>query len=443
MPCGAALAGLLLSLGAADTLRAQEIVLPLDPAVVRSLTRALQSANPELSARRAALQAAEANVGAVGWAPPLTLSGEMDDVPNGTNPGGAGVRIALEREFLTGGRREAARALAETDVRAAEAALYAAERRVLARSSSAILQIVDGATIARLLAAQDSLLQAAEESVRGRFSVGEARYVDVLRLRTERLRVQSDRATFLTQASVARAVLLGLLGADTEGVQVLLDSLALRDPTGVLIAELPPPPDVDSLLTVSGAIRLADAAVERAQAGRAVLLAGQRPRIAGSIGAQRMPGDLGGSSVGPTFGASVSLPFTARRANEAARFAADRQLAAAEAARTATRALVRTDLTAARERYDAARARLGLFEEALMRGAREERESALAAYRNGELSLIELIDFERALARAEIERLRARSEAAAALIELLYTTGDASEGLALDFGPESRGHDER
>ena len=50
---------------------------------------------------------------------------------------------------------------------------------------------------------------------------------------------------------------------------------------------------------------------------------------------------------------------------------------------------------------------------------RQERESALAAYRTGSLSLLELLDFERALSRAEIERIRALVDAADAWADLL------------------------
>ena len=68
---------------------------------------------------------------------------------------------------------------------------------------------------------------------------------------------------------------------------------------------------------------------------------------------------------------------------------------------------VRARIAAAAERYAAARERLAVFDAALLRGAREERESALASYRTRGLSLLELLDFERALARAEIDRVRA------------------------------------
>jgi cobalt-zinc-cadmium efflux system outer membrane protein len=78
----------------------------------------------------------------------------------------------------------------------------------------------------------------------------------------------------------------------------------------------------------------------------------------------------------------------------------------------------RAELGAARDRYEAARRRLAVFESALLRGAADEREAALAAFRSGELSLLELIDFERALSRAEIIRLQTLIEAADAFAAL-------------------------
>ena len=48
----------------------------------------------------------------------------------------------------------------------------------------------------------------------------------------------------------------------------------------------------------------------------------------------------------------------------------------------------------------------------------EEREAALGAFRAGDFTLLELLDFERALARVDIERARAAMDAAAALADM-------------------------
>jgi outer membrane protein TolC len=386
-----------------------------------SVLRALiLDANPEIAARRAAIEAAGARVSATGFAPPLALSAEAEEIPGGLDVLSSNLRIGLEKEFLSGGRRDAARALAGTEVSAARAVLELTEQRLISDGNRAIYRVAGGTRIARRLAAEDSLLVGAEGALRARFSVGEARYVDVLRLRTERLRIQSERAEALTEVATGRRILQTLLGSTERSpgevdrrVEALVQAVA--DPFGA--DSLPAAPDLDSLLARSGATRLADVAVERARASRALRQAEQRPHLSGTLGLQRFDGP-GGSTFGPQIGASLSLPTTARRANQLGLTAASSEIVAAEASRAATLAALRGALLSARDRYEAARARLSLFDAALLVGARQEREAALASYGAGELSLLELIDFERALSRAEIERIQARLDAADALADL-------------------------
>jgi cobalt-zinc-cadmium efflux system outer membrane protein len=388
-------------------------------------------ANPELAAARASVLAAQARVGATGFAPPLTLSAEAEEIPGGIDLTGAGsLRVEVGHEFLSGRRRRAARALAATGVTGAEAALAGAERRVLADAERALARAAGWSAIARRLAAEDSLLAGAEEALRARFSVGEARYVDVLRLRTERLRIQTERAEALAEARAGRRVLEALAGsADTAGLAPVIDA-AIAERGARLVTALPGAPAVEPLVAGSPAVRRAEAVLAAARAERQLLAAQQRPRVTASAGVQRFGGDAEGHAVGPTLGASVTLPSTARRANRAALAAADARIAAAAAERDAVLAGVRAEGVAAAERYEAARTRLATFDAALLRGAREEREAALAAYRTGGLSLVELIDFERALARAEMERLGAALDAADALRDLL-ASGSGTEGAGI------------
>jgi cobalt-zinc-cadmium efflux system outer membrane protein len=187
---------------------------------------------------------------------------------------------------------------------------------------------------------------------------------------------------------------------------------------------LAPGPSLDSLLAASPAVLRAEAEMTRARAASAVVQSEFRPRIAATVGAQRFVED-GISTVGPLLGFAVTLPFTANRARRTARAADERRIALAETGLSFVRAQVRAALAAAHTRYESARERLAVYDAALLRGAREERESALAAYRDGELSLLELLDFERAIAHADIERVRARAEAVAAYADLiLAATGD-------------------
>ena len=408
---------------------------PPDTSALVALRAAILQSNPELIARRAAVAAAQARLDAAGFALPLVLSGEVEEVPRGFNVARAGsARITVDRELVSGGRRAAAWSLASADVAAVSAGLYVAEQRVMALGVQALTRAAGWSAIARRLEDEDSTLSSAEGSVRARFAVGGARYVDVLRLRTERLRVEAEQASAVTEARIARQALEALIaGRDAlpSSAQVFLDSLigerigaftavdTAPGPARAQRVQLPPPPDIDSLLVASGVLRVLDASVTQAQAASQLLLANRRSRLTGFLGAQRFLGDGGNFTLGAVAGASISLPFTAGRANATAGAAAQSDVTAALAERSATLSSVRTELLAARARYEAARARFAVYNAALLAGAREERESALAAYRAGTLTLIELLDFERALAAAEIDRLTSRLDAATALTDLL------------------------
>ena len=317
------------------------------------------------------------------------------------------------------------------EFRAAEARLQAAEVRVLAAAFHAGARVAGWHTILERLAAQDTMLASAEQSLRTRFSVGEAAYVDVLRLRTERLRVAGERATADVSAGTALLELETLFAsldslADTAGLarrREWLGSLRQAIVTALPAEDiLPPPPDVEELVRGSGALAAAEAVVAGAVGRRQQLLVAQRPRFAVGLGVQRFgvePGESNDFRLGPTLGLSLTLPFTAGRANRTAAIAADRAVEAAEAAARLQLSGRTRAVAVARARYAAARERLGTIAPALLQGAREERESALAAYQNGRLSLLALLDFERALAGAETARIFTYLEAVDALAALL------------------------
>lgn len=387
--------------------------------------RTLVASNAKLIAARLALRAAEARVAASGNRSPAALSAEAEEIPSGINLTKAGsFRLDVEQELLGSSLRKAQRRAASADTDIARAALAVAERRLLSSLDRDLMRLTGWNAVARRLAAEDDLLSSAEASLRGRFASGDSRYVDVLRLRTERLRVQSERAAAITEAGAARTAILGLLGITETSTDLrsALDRIGQVDPS-LALAPIPP---IDSLLNSSGAMQLSQARVGRANALRQLSIAELGRRMTASVGAQRFQNERGGYLVGPALGFSTTLPFTTPKANRAKAQAAVLDLQFAEADQHAQVAMLRSAIAVARDRYEAARNRLSIYETALLRGAREERESALASFRSGDLSLTELLDFERALARAEVDRIRARIEAAEALGDV-YAAFDEPE----------------
>ena len=433
--------GLGLLTGLPLTAAAGQDILSTDTTSAGRIWAAVRVSNLDLVAAQRRVEAAQARARSLGFAAPATLSAQVEDV-RGLDMGAATTRVQFEREVLIGGRGRAARALGATEVDLAQAGLEITERRLLGQTMRGLAALYGWTRIGERLGAEDSLLAAAELSLRDRFAVGDARYVDVLRVRAERLRVQTEVAAAVAEAQGARENLTALAGGAAHPAAVafaaLLDSALVGSPPFQAVVP-PSTPPMDSLLALSGRVRFADAAVDHARAAREVVLAEQRPRLALGLGAQVFT-DAEARKVGPTLGVSLGLPFTAHRANTARAAATERDVAATEAEQQAALLAVRADLAIAAARYTAARERLAIFDRMLLVGAREERETALAAYRNGELSLIELLDFERALARAETDQWRARMVAMAALADLLSggDSGPDSERLGPGILEETR-----
>ena len=120
--------------------------------------------------------------------------------------------------------------------------------------------------------------------------------------------------------------------------------------------------------------------------------------------------------------------------------AAEADILSARSVSSATTAATRGALATARARYEAARERLASYDAALLLAAREERTSALAAYRDGALTLLDLLDFERALAQAEIGRLRTLLDGYAGLASLLSGTVTSEAGSKTNI-PSATGPD--
>jgi outer membrane protein TolC len=286
-------------------------------------------------------------------------------------------------------------AIATAEAAAAAAKLDGVRLRLASGVTRAFLETVVQERIALRLAQEDSLLLRAEATLNSRFAVGQARYVDVIRLRTERLRVQAELLDAQTEGSRAQLQLRALAGRDVPPVQAM--SVTLRMP-GV-------PSNVDSLLAAAPVLKMAAAEQERARAALMLASAEGTRRISGNIGVQRFTHDAG-STIGPAIGLSVSLPSTNRRMVLAGIEAAQIDSAASEAHTRATASLLRAEISAALSQIEATGRRIAGVDQQLINAAREEREAALTAYVTGDMTLIELLDFERSLSRAEVQLLQ-------------------------------------
>ncbi len=390
-------------------------------AALDSLRVEVVSRHPSLVALRGRLAAARAAATATGLRGPATLSTGVSEAPGSALDQG-NLRVELAREVGAASRLRAERARADIEVNGAEVALEAATRAIEPTLLSALLETAGARRIAERLGAEDAMLDDAEQGLRTRFAVGEASFVDVLRVRTERLRVQSERAEMVAVEAAARATLMALLATDETGGMSRLaraDSLIARTTIAEWRSRLPGDAEARALRPVVLDLQLADLAIARAEGSKALGAASRRTRAEAFIGIQRIGQANNGPTLGPSAGISWTLPRTASTANQRAALADQLDVEAAAQARRATGAIVAARLTAAREHYSAALRRIDAYDAALLTGAREERDGALAAYRAQRLTLLELLDFERALARAEIGAIGALMDAAGAYATLM------------------------
>jgi outer membrane protein TolC len=410
--------------------------------IIEELVQLLRSHNPELRTLQSRLAETRARHAASGGVPAVVLSGEIEEVPGVAVGRSGSLRVDVQRAFRTGARQRAERAVVHADITHAEAARDAGELAFIARVTVLVETLVGRTRIATRLRAEAQLLDDVGAGLTARFAVGDARYVDVLRLRAERLGVMNEVARVTSHARSARTMLLGMAGDDSAVVQTLsvrLDTLVHRT-TSEKNEEyaIPAPPDLARAMALSFAIRSGSAEEERSAALAALGAELRKPVVTGSIGLQRF-GDVGTPApdrrIGVTVGASLPLPFTVRAANRRAAAANAARLTAAASATSATRASTRTHLVVANDRYSAARERMAAYDLTLLRGAREERAGALQAYRTGAVTLLELLDFERALVHAETGRVNARLDAVSAYANViaLITSPDTPPALSMDL----------
>ena len=392
------------------------------------LVAAARNSNADVRAARAARATAVAQRGAAGFASPTWLQATATDAPR-FDVGSGNVQIELGRELFTGERRAAARSRADAELTAAEAELSMALAVLDARVLRALAFATGAIRVERRLAASVELLEESEAVLRARFAAGDARYLDVLRLRTERLQARAELAGAHAEAAAGRAELETVIGdaLDAAALDAALDSAASDAAAlgwaAVLAARVPG----DSIVRMFPDVRAAAASEARAVVAVRELVASQRGLVTGSIGLQRIGPANGGPGFGLALGLGTTLPFTARDGMRAGRAAASSAVTSAGASRTAATVSARGALRAARARFAAAIERMGSLDAALLVAAASERETAVASYRAGTLPLLDLLDFERALQRFEISRVLAVRDAAAAL-DALYGDGAATAG---------------
>lgn len=319
---------------------------------------------------------------------------------------------------------------ANSDVGTAEADLVGARRAVALDAARAFHRM---ALSQASVAATRDIALGLDSVVRftgARVREGAAAEGDLLRLQVEQDRVLTEQALQEAEFVSARAMLAPYLGPDTARTHLLVADTTRR---GELEAVMPAPFTAGDRAASAPSFRFAERLTPDEQGTRPdVLAARSRARSAAAdeqlqrlLVVRQLGATFGSKSIAGTrtmiAGLSMPIPLFDRNRGDVERARGERSAAEAELAWVERRASA--EVTGA---YDAARvltARVMALQSNFLSRAEESRRVALAAYREGAVPLLQVLDATRTLGDARLTYLRARFAQQDAVLALYVAMG--------------------
>jgi outer membrane protein TolC len=313
------------------------------------------------------------------------------------------------------GKRDAMRGAAEADAQVASTKVDASWLELSMRIKTAYAQYY--------LASENERLTREVLELMGRLeSVAQARYSGGLAAQQDAIRAQVEQTTMRTD--------LVMIESDRRRVSARLNSLVARPASAPLapperMRPLPPPArlvpaDLEERARARNPVLAAEAARARS-AGKMVELAdlNRYPDLTVGVAPTQMGRKIGEWEL--MFEVSIPLQQDSRRAKERE---ARAMLDAANAKREAAALGLQGDLAENLASLEAARRTETLVSTSLLPQAELTFQSALASYENGKVDFATLLDAQRQILRAKVERLKAQAEAQMRLAEIERIVGE-------------------
>ncbi len=327
-------------------------------------------------------------------------------------------RLAIQYPLYTGGRVETQIALAQANLRGAEATFNRAKQQVVYSAEQIYLQ---GLLAAENIAAARRALETANESLRvaqARFSTGAAPQFDVLQAEVAVANTEQSLVRAQTGAASAQVNLNAALNLGQDTPLELTDSLAPRPVAGTLaeaiVRALRDRPD---LVVFQNQITAAQAGIDlAASGGRPIVSLGAGYDLNNSNG--QSTGILGSWSV--TLGVTLSVfdgGITQAKIREA-----QVRLEQLKVREAQTRQQIELDVRQAWLALQQAAGELAAATKAVEQG-REAARLAGVRYQAGVGTSLELLTAQSTLAQAELSLASARFNQNAARIQLILATG--------------------
>ena len=378
--------------------------LSLDSCIVRS-----QSRHPDLRAADREIDAARARLSQAGAfeAPSLSYEAGKRGTPVSNEEHETAVR--LSQELGTPGGRGRAKAVARAEVAIAEADRESIALRLRGDVTRAYRRLQTDALTLNTLESLRRTVTDLEKMVNSRLRTGRGRYLDVLRARSERVRIENDAVEARRALRESQRTLNTLMARGSDEPLEAADSLSYVPFTDSLESILP------AALTDRPRLRAARFEVARGESQLGLARNGLLPSASVSAGFDRVPG-----SDRPGLGGEVSLslpfaPWSDRRARireaRASRGGAQARLEAAERA---------VDL-ALRNAFDAAQTadrQVQQFDRVLLADASDAIRTATQNYQAGQIDGLELFESLRTFRSIELEYIRALLNYELALTDL-------------------------
>lgn len=373
---------------------------------------------PSIQAAAAAVEGARARLAQVRRLPDPTLEigggrGEDRRGPESGSQWEAG----LELELPTPWRYGRARTAAEAGISVASADLVGVRARTIAEIRTLLLELAAAQRRVEVLQSQVELVTGLADLAALRVRLGEARELERLRMQVELGRIQRRADLARAERDALNHTLVRLSG------DRLPPDFTVRFP----LHRTPPPLNgADLRAAVLRSNPELAAQTERARAAKA-RAAFQRsmalPSVVTRAGYAREY-----DSRSTSIAVALKLPLWNRNAPGVAEAEAERRAAEARAERTRRDVLAR--LGSAVSRYQAARATALRFAETILPAAREATRLAELSYREGETSLLDLLDARRAAQDSELESVQARLQLHLLKVEIDLLTGRLGTGTS-------------
>ena len=375
----------------------------LDACVARTLASHpdLRAADHEIAATRSRGRQAAAFA-----APSLSYETGKRGTPVSRDEHELSVRMSQELGAI--GARAAAGAVARADGALAGASRESVVLRLRGQTTRAYRQLQADALSVRTLESLRRTAADLEQMVGARLRTGGARYLDVLRARSERARIENDLIESRRALHEDRRTLNSLMARGPDEPLTAADSLVF----------VPLTDSLDAVLRTASErprLRAAKLEIQRGIAGISLARAGRRPALSLSAGFDRVPGTdrpgLGGS-------VELSLPFAPWAAAHAAMGEARATHGGAEARLESAQRDVELALRNAYASARAAEAQVQQFDRVLLADASDAIRTATQNYQAGQIDGLELLETLRTLRSIELEHIRALLNYELALTDL-------------------------